>query len=198
MNITDILSSEHRVIEVVLSCLEKITEKANETGKLDTESANKVIDVIRTFADKCHHGKEENYLFTTLVEKGIPSEDGPVGQMLSEHTLGRELVKAMAENIEEAGTGNKDSLWKFTDAANRYINLLKAHIQKEDSVLFPMANKILSEEDQENLQKAFKTVESEHMGTGTHEKYISIVVALAQKFGVEATHISGHRCGCGH
>lgn len=198
MNITDILSSEHRVIEVVLACLDKITEESNEAGKLDTESADKAIDVIRTFADKCHHGKEENYLFTALVEKGITKEGGPVGQMLSEHTLGRELVKAMAENVEEAGLGNKDSIWKFTDAAIRYINLLKAHIQKEDSVLFPMANKILSEEDQKQLLKNFETVESEHMGTGTHQKYIEIVVLLAKKYGVDAAHISSHRCGCGH
>jgi len=82
MGLTEILSDEHRVIEVVLTCLGKITEEANSTGKLDEASANQAIDVIRTFADKCHHGKEEDHLFETLVKKGMPKEGGPVGQML--------------------------------------------------------------------------------------------------------------------
>lgn len=198
MSITNILSSEHRVIEVVLSCLEKITAEANESGKLDVDSANQALDVIRTFADKCHHGKEENHLFSTLVKKGLPQEDGPIGQMLSEHALGRELVLAMSENVAEAANGGSDAIWKFTDSAQRYISLLSAHIRKEDEVLFPMADKVLSEEDQNELMRAFEVVESDHMGTGTHQKYISIVVALAEKYGIEASHISGHRCGCGH
>jgi len=198
MGLTKILSDEHRVIEVVLNCLGKITEEANRTGELDEASANQAIDVIRTFADKCHHGKEENHLFATLVEKGMPKEGGPVGQMLVEHEQGRAFVKGMAENVSEAATGNADALSNFTQNAHGYVQLLRAHIQKEDGVLFPMADKVLNEDDQKTLMQAFEAVESDHMGTGTHEKYIGIVVSLAKKYGVEASHISSHSCGCGH
>lgn len=198
MNITNILSNEHRVIEVVLTCLEKMTEEANTSGKLDAESANKAIDVIRTFADKCHHGKEENHLFATLVKKGVPKEGGPVGQMLNEHEMGRTFVKGMSENVSEASNGYPDGLMNFTKNAQGYVQLLRGHIQKEDGVLFPMADRILSDEEQKQLLQDFEMVESEHMGTGTHQKYIDIVVSLAKKYGVEATHISGHHCGCGH
>ena len=198
MGLTKILSDEHRVIEVVLNCLGKITEEANRTGELDEASANQAIDVIRTFADKCHHGKEENHLFATLIEKGMPKEGGPVGQMLVEHEQGRAFVKGMADNVTKAATGNADALSNFTQNAHGYVQLLRAHIQKEDGVLFPMADKVLNEDDQKTLMKAFEAVESDHMGTGTHEKYIGIVVSLAKKYGVEASHISSHSCGCGH
>lgn len=198
MGLTKILSDEHRVIEVVLTCLEKITEEANSAGKLNAVTANQAIDVIRTFADKCHHGKEENHLFATLVEKGMPKEGGPVGQMLVEHEQGRVFVKEMTGSVSKAATGNADALSKFTQNSQGYVQLLRAHIQKEDGVLFPMADKVLSEEDQKQLMKVFDVVESDHMGTGTHEKYIGIVVSLAKKYGVEASHISGHSCGCGH
>ena len=117
---------------------------------------------------------------------------------LVEHEQGRAFVKGMADNVSEAAQGNSDALSKFTQNAHGYVQLLRAHIQKEDGVLFPMANKILSEDDQKRLMKAFEAVESDHMGTGTHEKYIGIVVSLAKKYGVEASHISGHSCGCGH
>jgi len=117
---------------------------------------------------------------------------------LVENEQGRAFVKGMADNVSEAAQGNSDALSKFTQNAHGYVQLLRAHIQKEDGVLFPMANKILSEDDQKRLMKAFEAVESDHMGTGTHEKYIGIVVSLAKKYGVEASHISGHSCGCGH
>jgi len=198
MGLTKILSDEHRVIEVVLDCLERITTESNNSGKLNKDDALQAIDVIRTFADKCHHGKEENHLFATLVEKGMPKEGGPIGQMLIEHEQGRAFVKGMSDNVSEAATGNADALLRFTQNAQGYVQLLRAHIQKEDGVLFPMADKVLGEEDQKKLMKAFEVVESDHMGTGTHEKYIGIVASLAKKYGVEASHISSHSCGCGH
>lgn len=198
MGLTKILTDEHRVIEIVLTCLDKITEEANSSGKLNEESAVQAIDVIRTFADKCHHGKEENHLFTKLVEKGMPKEGGPVGQMLIEHEQGRAFVKGMSESIPEATNGNTKALQKFTQNAQGYVQLLRAHIQKEDGVLFPMADKILSDDEQEQLMKAFEVVESDHMGKGTHEKYLGIVASLAKKYGVEASHIPTGSCGCEH
>jgi hemerythrin-like domain-containing protein len=198
MGLTRILTDEHRVIEVVLTCLERIVEEAGKTGKLDEASADQAVDVIRTFADKCHHGKEENHLFAALVDKGMSRDGGPVGQMLIEHEQGRAFVKGMAESISEATIGNKDALQRFTRNAQGYVQLLRAHIQKEDGVLFPMADKMLSDEDQRNLMKAFEVVESDKMGEGTHDKYLGIVASLAKKYGVEASHIPTGSCGCGH
>jgi len=198
MGLTKILSDEHRIIEVVLTCLDRITEEADRSGRLDAESAGQAIDVIRAFADKCHHGKEENHLFTALVEKGMPKEGGPVGQMLAEHKQGRAFVTNMSDSVSGAAAGNTDALSRFTKNARGYVQLLRAHIRKEDAVLFPMADKVLGEEDQKQLMRAFEAVESDHMGTGTHEKYIAMVVSLAEKYGVENSHISANTCGCGH
>ncbi|MCP4705863.1 MAG: hemerythrin [candidate division Zixibacteria bacterium] len=190
MRLTKILTEEHRVIEVMLICLDNISKKANSSGKLDEESVAQAIDVIRNFADKCHHGKEEDHLFATLVDKGMKKEGGPVGQMLAEHEQGRVFVKGMSDAVPEATAGNADALLKFTQNAQGYIHLLRAHIQKEDGILFPMADKILSEEDQKQLVKKIEFVESEQLGLGAHEKYIDIVLSLANKYGVDVKHIS--------
>ena len=106
MSLTDILSTEHRVIEVLLNCLEKISADALKSGKLDSEAANKAIDVIRNFADKCHHGKEEGHLFPALISRGMPREGGPVGQMLIEHEMGRSFVRGMADSVIKAAAGD--------------------------------------------------------------------------------------------
>jgi len=198
MNPTKVLSEEHRVIEVVLDVLEGIAAKAEEDNKLDKESAEQAVDFIRNFADRCHHGKEEDHLFTALVAKGMPREGGPVGQMEHEHVLGRQFVKGMADNIPAASTGDTRALGTYLSHARGYIQLLRAHIQKEDRVLFPMADRVLSEKEQQSLLATFETVESEHMGEGTHDKYLRLAETLADRYGVARDRIAGHSCGCGH
>jgi len=198
MNPTEILSNEHRVIEVMLSVLEKISERALQEKKLDKESAEMAIDFIRSFADGCHHGKEEGSLFPTLIAKGMPKEGGPVGQMLHEHEQGRAYVKQMLENLDAASEGNSDALEIFTEGAAGYVQLLRAHIVKEDNILFPLADRVLDSSDQQQLLDRFANVETEHMGEGTHEKYTEIARKLAVRFGVPAEVLHDHSCGCGH
>ncbi|MEW5794979.1 MAG: hemerythrin domain-containing protein [Candidatus Zixiibacteriota bacterium] len=198
MNPTAILSDEHRVIEVVLTAVERLAEEALREGRLDRESAEKAVDFIRSFADKCHHGKEENHLFAALIENGMTKEGGPVGQMLYEHDQGRQFVAGMAGNIEAASGGDATAVRAFAHNAGGYVELLRAHIQKEDRVLFPMADRILSGDEQNRLLEAFGHVESHHMGEGTHAKYLKLAVALADKYGVPHKIEVKTSCGCHH
>lgn len=198
MEPTLILSSEHRVIEVVLDCLERLTGQAQAASRLDRESAETVVDFIRSFADGCHHGKEENHLFPALVRKGVPGESGPVGVMLHEHEEGRAYVRAMAEQIPAAAEGDKDAVAAFSINAFRYIELLRAHIKKEDGVLFPMAERILSKEDRRRLREDFENVEIEEIGEGVHEDYLAVARRLAKKFDVSIEDIANANCSCGH
>jgi hemerythrin-like domain-containing protein len=197
MKPTEILTNEHRVIEIVLDCLERITENAIETSKLDRQSAEQAVDFIRTFADRCHHGKEETHLFSAMVDRGLARGGGPIGQMLNEHEQGRAYVRGMAESISSASDGDADGLEAFSSNALGYVGLLRAHIQKEDRVLFPLADRMLNDDDNGALSKAFEQVESEHMGRGTHEKYIGLAKSLADKWGVsvEGTVTDSHCCG---
>lgn len=198
MNPTEVLSSEHRVIEIVLHSLERVAEEALKQGRLDRESAEQAIDIIRNFADKCHHGKEEDLLFKALVEKGMPQEGGPVGQMLLEHEQGRAFVRGMSENVAAASEGDTSAVRRFAENAGGYIQLLRAHIQKEDRVLFPMADRLLSDDDRQNLSESFNKVESEHMGEGTHARYIKLASELAKKYAVPHDILHRTSCGCGH
>jgi hemerythrin-like domain-containing protein len=198
MEPTTILSNEHRVIEIMLSVLEKLADKALADKILDRQSAGEAVDFIRNFADRCHHGKEETHLFVAMVKKGIPKEGGPVGQMLFEHEQGRAFVRGMADSIETGAQGNEKAVKEFVENALGYVELLRAHIHKEDHILFPMASRILDSEDKMQLLEKFESVESEHMGQGTHDKYIRIAENLADRFGVNRQEIAGYSCGCGH
>jgi hemerythrin-like domain-containing protein len=200
MRPTEILTGEHRVIEMVLSCLEKMAQEAETTGKVDKSSAEQAIDFIRNFADGCHHGKEETHLFPAMESKGIPKEHGPIGMMLFEHEQGRAYVRGMAESLDGAAMGDKTALEAFIVNANGYVGLLRTHIQKEDHILFPMAGRVMDETDEKALMAQFEKVETEHMGIGTHEKYLKIAQSLAERYGIDKSALGhmGHSCGCGH
>jgi len=199
MRPTEILMQEHRVIEQVLDCLELIAEKSSDKGVLDVESAEQAIDFFRNFADRCHHGKEEDCLFPLLESKGFSREQGPTGVMLEEHEAGRNHVRGMVEAISAVVVGNQQAQETFVSHAVAYVQLLRQHIQKEDHCLFQMADQTLSAEDQKQLLESFAHVEHDDLGPGTHERYLDIATDLVNRYGVrcgsDKIPASSHCCG---
>src|SRR5262245_17489965 len=178
MRATDILMDEHRVIEQVLTCLEKLADRCEAGKKLDATSALEALDFFHHFADRCHHGKEEGHLFPLLEARGLSRERGPTGVMLHEHEEGRRLIEAIADAI------GKDDPEEFVRHARAYVLLLREHIRKEDLCLFPMAARLLSGPEADSLWRSFEHVESEEMGEGTHERALQRANDLADRLGV--------------
>lgn len=202
MKPTDVLKSEHRVIEQVLNCLAKIAEQAVTAKTVDVASARQAIDFFKVFADQCHHGKEEKHLFPAMEARGFVRDSGPTGVMLYEHDLGRQRIRGMAEALDQHETGDNGALDKFVENARGYVALLRDHINKEDHCLFTMANQALTVADQQALLTAFEHVEHDEMHAGTHEKYLEIANNLAEKFNVplaaETTQPGAFVCAHGH
>ena len=181
---TEILKAEHEVILKVLDCLEKVSGDARRGGAIDLKSAEEILDFLGTFADRCHHGKEEGALFPMLGKKGLPTQVGPVAVMLSEHEQGRAEISGMRAAIASFAQGLAEGADRFATHANAYIDLLRDHIAKENNVLFPMADGMLGPVDQADLLAAFGRVESHDLGAGTHERYLALVDALVARLGV--------------
>jgi hemerythrin-like domain-containing protein len=190
MRATEILQNEHRVIEQVLSCLEVMANRAIAEGKLDATSADAALDFFQTFADGCHHRKEENHLFPLMETKGFPRDGGPTGVMLHEHEEGRHHIQGMRAAVANG------AVREFAEHARAYVELLRQHILKEDQRLFPMANQVFSSADQASLVESFARVEDKDVEEGAHEKYLDIADLLAERFQVPRASRTG--CGCGH
>ncbi len=172
---TQILSDEHRVIERVLDALEGMTRRPVEGNLARWQQA---LDFIRHFADQCHHIKEEKVLFPALEEHGIPSDGGPVGMMLIEHEEGRSYVRAMAAAMVLLEAKNSVATESLFSSARAYVRLLREHIQKEDEILFRMADEVIPADKQKTIVAAFAQHEVEEMGAGVHEKYLAIARQL--------------------
>lgn len=165
------LKHEHRVIELVLTGLEGLARRAEAERRADRERADRALEILRNFADRCHHGKEERHLFRLMEERGVPREGGPIGVMLTEHEQGRGHIRALTESVAKAAAGAEEALGTFIAHADRYVALLRQHIQKEDNVLYPMAERLFSQADDEQLVEAFEAIERDEIGEGVHEKY---------------------------
>lgn len=124
-------------------------------NNFDKAFFTKAVDFIRNYADKFHHAKEEDILFVELCKDTVQMHCNPTSQMLFEHDLGRNFVKNMEEGLE----GNDSK--KVAENARGYAQMIQEHIFKEDSILYPMADEVLSAEIQESMLDRFKQVEIE-------------------------------------
>src|SRR5215467_1816078 len=172
---TDLLSDEHRVIERVLVVLQKLTTKPVEKS---LDCWKKALDFFSHFADQCHHFKEEQVLFPAMEEHGIPREGGPIGMMLMEHEEGRGYVRAMLAAIRLVETKNEVAKEVLVDKATAYLRLLREHIQKEDEILFRIADDVIPADEQQKLLRSFEEHEANEMGEVVHEKYLKLVEEL--------------------
>ena len=197
MKPTEILTNEHRVIEQVLDCLDAMVAECERTDQLAEEPARQAIDFFRTFADGCHHGKEENQLFPMMEARGYNPLAGPTSVMRAEHEEGRALIGAMQESIPGASRGNAADCARFRTSARNYSFLLRQHIEKEDQCLFPMADRALRDADQAELARLFDEVEHLDIGAGVHERYLELADALAARYGVRTGRGTAAAKGCG-
>ncbi|HEY3417223.1 MAG TPA: hemerythrin domain-containing protein [Armatimonadota bacterium] len=181
MYATQQLRDEHEGIKTVLSVLETLADEMQQGRQVNLDHLEQIIDFLRTFADRCHHGKEEALLFPALRDAGIPVEGGPIGAMLHDHDEGRGYIRGMVDALQRLHAG-EDARKEFAQNALSYVSLLRAHIQKENMVLFPMAEQRLSEGDHERLAHDFDKVEEEQIGPGVHERFHEMIHTLSEKY----------------
>jgi hemerythrin-like domain-containing protein len=175
MKATETLKHEHKIILLVLAAAEKQAKAIEAAGKMDGDKIDKLLDFFRNFTDHCHHSKEEKHFFAALEQRGVRPDVGPIAVMLAEHQHGRHRLKAVADALVKARTGDRHAIREVRENLAAYVKLLKEHITKEDNVLFAMADKIFTAGDQTALSEAFEN----ETGEGTHEKYHQLAQELA-------------------
>jgi len=172
------LKHEHEHVLLALDILEQMANLVREDSRGDVSDIGDMILFLRTFADKCHHGKEEGFLFPAMIKAGIQKDRGPIAQMLLEHTQGRKFIQGMADSIEKEDL----KVARFLENATGYVALMRVHIQKENTVLFPMGDKMIPAPVQAQLLEQFDKYEETIMGKGTHEHLHYLLDKLENKY----------------
>ncbi len=177
MNAIAILEHEHEAILFGIGLLEKALAEAIG-GDTDAKAdLPELVRFLKGFADTCHHGKEEGILFPAMEAAGIPKDGGPIGVMLDEHDRGRAFVAGMRTAME---TG--DWAGEFSRNAAGFAQLLRAHIDKENGVLFPMGKNALGDARLEAMGADFDRFEETVMGKGEHERLHAMLDGFSAKY----------------
>jgi hemerythrin-like domain-containing protein len=182
MKATQELKNEHRGIEQMLRVLSAISEKVGRGAPLHAEHMDGILEFLAVFVDKCHHGKEEEFLFPALEAAGVLREGGPIGVMLGEHEQGRQLVARLKGFVAGYRSGDQQAGAGFQRVVKDYVALLNQHITKEDTVLFPMADARLDAKQDADLFEAFEQLERERIGAGRHEAFHALLDQLQDTY----------------
>jgi len=179
---TEILRKEHDAILKMLEVTSEVAKRLAGGQKVAPQTLADIVDFLRTFADRCHHSKEEDLLFPRLEAKGLPRQSGPVGVMLHEHAQGRALVQQLAQATDDYRQGKPEAVSQWVAAARSYVALLRQHIDKENNILFRLAEELLTAEEQQQLATEFEHVETEKLGVGTHKRLHKMLAHLVAEF----------------
>lgn len=167
---TQMLEDEHLVIAKVVGAAPVLADRLDAGQRVDVETLQQIVDFMRTYADRCHHGKEEELLFPLLVKKGVPIEGCPIGALTMEHGKGRMLVKGLADALETYQKGDPEGTQAVIQSLRGIGELYPGHIWKEDYLLFPLTLKVLNSQELDALLQQFEQVD-ESLGRDLHSRH---------------------------
>jgi hemerythrin-like domain-containing protein len=178
---TDMLMNEHRLIERALDAMEGwIATLGPDRESDDKTELARFVSFIREFADAYHHSKEEDILFVAMGEHGFPREVGPIAVMLHEHDLGRSHVGVLDRLAQQSAAWSEDDHRTLAGTVREFSTLLRQHIQKEDQILYPMANARLPEPVKEDIDRRCKACEEQRISSGEHQRLRALADALIE------------------
>lgn len=195
-NAIDILMNEHRLIERVTASLEAYAGALPTGSTPDRARVAEFAGFFRRFADALHHGKEEDLLFKAMVDRGFPLDGGPIGVMLHEHEIGRAHVRAIAAIGEAAGAATPAEAEAFVLHATSFGPMLRAHIQKEDGILYPMALRILPSFELARLEDQYAAFEEASIGAGVKAELHALGERLVAAHPFDPAVLEGAMGGC--
>jgi len=192
----DMMMWEHELIVKVLAALQAMAEKLTAGEEVARQDVADFGRFFRDFADKCHHGKEEDRLFVKMVEAGFPKDSGPIGVMLAEHDAGRQEVRGLLAIGDRSGPLSETERAQVIGYAGEFVPLLYAHIQKENNILYPMAQNTIPPEEFELLDKSCEAFDLKIRGQLDVGALVALAADLARRYPADPAQLAVYG-GCG-
>jgi CBS domain-containing protein len=154
-DVLNILHEEHRRIGTVLVCLRHLVDRRGKAEReVDTGLLSAILDYMERFPDSIHHPKEEAHLFEALRRRR-PEEAELLDHLINEHRTGKTLLVNLRTALQ-ALRRDPDSLERFRQAVNAYVEFEGAHMRREERVFMPLAARYLRNEDWCQIDESFR------------------------------------------
>lgn len=162
---------EHRLIEKMLDAMMRHMDKAEADKNVNPVIIDMVVDFIRTYADRTHHGKEEEILFRDLAQKELTADLKNIMQeLIDEHVWGRKTTAQIVAAKENYLSGNEEKLVEIIRLARELGSFYPKHIEKEDKHFFYPCQEYFSKSEQEKMLAEFWEFDRKMI----HDKYIKV------------------------
>jgi hemerythrin-like domain-containing protein len=166
------LMIEHRLIERMIRLMEQESENIEKTEKVDVDFIDTAVDFLRTYADKCHHGKEEDILFARLTRKPMmPEHKRTMDELLEDHVLARQTVRTLVDANQAYRKGDSTAMAEIVRRLKILTDLYPKHIRKEDKGFFVPCMDYFTKEERDAMLNDFFEFDRRMI----HERYKSVV-----------------------
>ena len=166
------LMIEHRLIERMITVLVGQLKRIRTEGKVDASFIDRVVDFIRTYADRCHHGKEEGILFRKLQKKNLNNaHERIMAELIEEHKRGRQITGRLSEANAGYRQGDPSALDVILECLESLVEFYPKHIEKEDRQFFNPVMGYFTQEEKAHMLTEGHEFDRELI----HEKYRTIV-----------------------
>lgn len=169
------LMHEHRIIERIVPVLAHQLASIESEGRVDPEALSRATDFLRTYADRCHHGKEEDILFRRLVHKPLEEDLArTMDHLIDEHALARAYTRRLIHSNRRYNSGELHALDVVGSALRGLVGLYPRHIQLEDRHFFRQAMEYFGRDERNDIMREFEEFDRALM----HDYYRAVVEDL--------------------
>jgi hemerythrin-like domain-containing protein len=163
---------EHRLIEKMIRAMKRELQRIQARKKVNPVLVDTVVDFVRMYADRCHHGKEEDILFRDLEKKPLSAEHKRVmEELIQEHRWAREITRSLVEANRSYVGGDEKALSRIVECMKTLVEFYPKHIEKEDRHFFLPVMEYLDEQEKDAMLREGNEFDRKLI----HEKYQNVV-----------------------
>jgi len=175
------LSKEHVAIKSILNVITKIVENTNSKQNYNVKDVEEIIDFIDCFIVKNHYCKEE-LLFHSLLNTAKSADIELFESLTHDHKNETAIVKAIIVALDKCKSISPGSSQVIIENFKTYVKMLQAHINMEDSTIYPIINNLLTEQLQDELIVQFENIQQKVFKNVTFEQYEQFTLKLEEKY----------------
>jgi len=173
---------EHGVVNRLLLVFDELVHKIREDQKAPVGMFTNASNLVDEFVGNYHERLEEKHIFPAFRKGGRMVELVEILNM--QHTRGRRIA---AEAYELAGSGDptrEPQRSRLISAYRKYTFMYRAHVAREDSVLFPALWQVMDGTEMRDLEERLKEEERRQFGGGGLDKVIETVADMERELDI--------------
>ncbi len=182
MQALDIISAEHRGMWRLTTALDSISYDMQRSGAhTPAQVIILMLDYLSSYIDRLHHPKEDEYLFRLLLERS-PQAGADIHRLQTEHVEGPQRLADLRHLAVSVAQGDRATRTAFFKDLASFTESLRAHIGFEETKVMPLAKKVLSAADWQQIDAAFLANDDPLFGSNAKAEFAELrarIVTLA-------------------